>query len=100
MLKSLIRPGIAGINIVSAYIVIVATELKIAVTIQARRGILADVVAEELLPLLLLKSSSFLSFCANIATTTIIIVNMLSFVNQNPVWTINVIDDSSCQIYP
>jgi hypothetical protein len=35
MLKSLIKPGIAGISMVSAYKVIVATELRIAVTAQA-----------------------------------------------------------------
>ncbi|MEO9364088.1 MAG: hypothetical protein ABI348_09325 [Nitrososphaera sp.] len=54
------RPGIAGINIVSAYMVIVATELKIAVTSQAWRGIFVEgggLVEEELLELLL---SSFL----------------------------------------
>jgi predicted dinucleotide-binding enzyme len=43
----------AGINIVSAYMVIVATELKTAVTTQARRGICFvtddddDILAEE-----------------------------------------------------
>jgi hypothetical protein len=35
----LIRSGIAGTNIVSAYITIVAIELRIATTFQAERGI-------------------------------------------------------------
>ncbi len=33
------RSGIAGTNTVSAYITIVATELRIAITFQAERGI-------------------------------------------------------------
>jgi hypothetical protein len=45
MPKSLTKPGIAGISIVSAYMVIVATELKIAGTTQARRGIFVNVLA-------------------------------------------------------
>jgi hypothetical protein len=38
ILKSLIRSGIAGTNIVSAYITIVAIELRMATTIHAERG--------------------------------------------------------------
>jgi hypothetical protein len=38
----LIRSGIAGISIVSAYITIVATQLKIARVFQALAGILTD----------------------------------------------------------
>jgi hypothetical protein len=34
------RSGIAGTNIVSAYITIVAIELRIATTLQAERGII------------------------------------------------------------
>jgi hypothetical protein len=39
ILKSLIRLGIAGTSIVSAYMTIVATELKIATTFHAEAGI-------------------------------------------------------------
>ena len=38
ILKSLIRSGMAGTNIVSAYITIVAIELRIATTFQAETG--------------------------------------------------------------
>ena len=38
-MKSLIRSGIAGTSIVSAYITIVATELSIATTFHAETGI-------------------------------------------------------------
>jgi hypothetical protein len=40
ILKSLIRSGIAGTNIVSAYITIVAIELRIATTFQAEIGMI------------------------------------------------------------
>jgi hypothetical protein len=40
ILKSLIRSGIAGTNMVSAYITIVAIELRIATTFHAEAGIL------------------------------------------------------------
>jgi hypothetical protein len=40
MLKSLIRSGIAGTSIVSAYITIVAIELRIATTFHAEAGII------------------------------------------------------------
>jgi hypothetical protein len=39
ILKSLIRSGIAGTSIVSAYITIVAIELRIATTFHAEAGI-------------------------------------------------------------
>jgi hypothetical protein len=40
ILKSLIRSGIAGTNIVSAYITIAAMELRIATTFHAEAGII------------------------------------------------------------
>ena len=42
ILKSLMRSGIAGISIVSAYIAIVAIKLRIASVFQADLGILSD----------------------------------------------------------
>ena len=53
MSKSLIKSGIAGINIVSAYMIIVAAELRIAVTCQACREIFVEASVEEGLLLLL-----------------------------------------------
>ena len=62
-IKISVKSGIVGIDIISAYMVIVATELKIAATTQARLGMFAVVLAEDWLSLLLLLSpSSFLPF--------------------------------------
>jgi len=62
MLNSLIRVGMAGVSMVSAYITIVAIELRIASIFHASLGILlveggGNVICCDLSPAILLSSS-------------------------------------------